>query len=398
VSSDPYYRAIGRHGLLSAAEEKALAERLCQTREDAWRTLLGHEYYVAPIATALKRWYELPDHLVDELTALEAAAARVQRRAMRQALSKSERTRRHVAFAEARDRAISTCCVTDRGLGYVTRVRAALDDPTRHGFPRYRPSKRRDKYLARLSRYLAEYQAMKHRFVQANMRLVMSIARNYANYNLLSFDDLVQEGGIGLMTAVDRYDPSRNFRFSTYATWWIRHQTNRAMANHGRTIRLPAHMVSSMSKVRRAIAELYAEGEDVTPQKVSDQTTIPVRKVLQVLAHLSHPASLDGETEWHQSIRETVSDDDAPPFDALIDDERLRDELEWAMSCLTKQEAEVVKARFGFEGGEKTLAELGSRFSLSRERIRQIQNAGVAKLRVLLDDDEWMRCYKHEDS
>ena len=227
--------------------------------------------------------------------------------------------------------------------------------------------------------------------ISSNLRLVVTIAQDYANLGLPLLD-LISEGNVGLTIAVDRFDPSKGAKLSTYAAWWIRQSIKRALSNQGRTIRLPVHLGEKISKMRRVALHLSEEiGREPTDDELGEEIGIASEKVSHLKTASISPASLDAPISDDDltEFGEGVADEQArTPFE-LLRDKDLHNDVDGLLEVLDDREKEIISQRFGFDGGEqKTLEEIGRKFRVSRERIRQLQNEALSKLRRALSQKE----------
>ena len=241
-----------------------------------------------------------------------------------------------------------------------------------------------DEEIELAKRMLDGDEAAKKRLAEANLRLVVSIAKRYVGRGMMVLD-LIQEGNLGLIKAVEKFDYTKGYKFSTYATWWIRQAITRAIADQARTIRIPVHMVETINKVIRVSRQLLQElGHDPSPEEVAEEMKMPVQKVRDILKIALEPVSLEtpiGEEE-DSHLGDFIPDDDAPEPAEAASFTLLKEQLVEVLGTLTPREEKVLRLRFGIEDGRtRTLEEVGKEFNVTRERIRQIEAKALRKLR-----------------
>jgi len=234
--------------------------------------------------------------------------------------------------------------------------------------------------------------AARQHMIQANLRLVVKIALDYRDFGL-PLPDLISEGNIGLIKAVDRYDPAKGGKLSTYASWWIKQSMQRALANQSKTIRLPVHAVAKISQIRRTTRALSEKlGRDPSDEELAAELQMPLGKLAHLRSVSVQPASLDaplGDTEDSSTLGEIVRDDSATSPSDQLREKNVASDLGEAVRSLGEREAEIIRLRFGLEGRqEATLEEVGRRFNVTRERIRQLEQISLKQMRRLMEKRE----------
>ncbi|MBJ7325809.1 MAG: RNA polymerase sigma factor RpoD/SigA [Chthoniobacterales bacterium] len=234
----------------------------------------------------------------------------------------------------------------------------------------------------------------REKMITANLRLVVKIAHDFSTFGLPLLD-LISEGNIGLMKAVERFDPKKGGKLSTYASWWIKQSIKRALANQSKTIRLPVHLVDKIGKIRRVAARMTEEiGREPTSEELAEELGLPLAKVAHLKSVAVRPASLDARinADDETPFGELVGDEKAEDPFAVLRDKDLREEIVELLDELDPRERRIVNYRYGLGGGqERTLEEVGKKFGVTRERIRQLQNVALLKMRKALRKREELR-------
>ena len=238
-------------------------------------------------------------------------------------------------------------------------------------------------------------QAARQHMIKANLRLVVKIAHDYSNLGLPLLD-LISEGNIGLMKAVERFDPKKGGKLSTYAAWWIKQSIKRALANQSKTIRLPVHLVDKIARMRRISTQLAEEfGREPTDEELAEELNISAAKVSQLRTAAIRPASLDaavGGEDDSVSLGDLIGDESATDPHQMLSDKNLKGSIGDVMHVLDERELKIITARFGLDGKrELTLEEVGKKFKVTRERIRQLQNIALKKLKRALDKKDQIK-------
>lgn len=370
------------HDLLTATEERSLADRIVALRVAYWRALLSH----APFVDHLAAWVR--DHLAETemsdvgvdlcaqvITAGQAVRAMNRLAARQELVVAVDALAQHMALADPES--VLAHQITAELRGLLERRRGTIP------WPHHRIATPLVDYVSKVILASAALNTARNRFAASNLRLVVRMA-NRCPGSGMPFADLIQEGNIGLLKAVDRFEPTRGFRFSTYASWWIKHAMRRAIANRGRLVRLPQHVYTleqKASKVRQVFVVKY--GREPTTAEVAQELGIPMPKLATHDATMSSPTplSLDAKSDHDLAILDHLVADEPDPAD-LLDVGRLEQQMRAALEALSPIEQDILRLRYGLDGAKRlTLAEVGKQHGLSRERIRQLQERALERLR-----------------
>lgn len=369
--------------LMKKEEELALAKEIFTTRIDVWEHTLSYAALCAAMLDFIEP--QLLKLLKTRDKSIDLGTFKTCRRTAND-LRRRRTVHSEKVFADAISAAAKEICEIDESLKIFGAVHSVIQQKGPFGMNT--PSKtsgKFKKYLRILDTKMAAHKALKEKFWLANIRLAIVLTRKY-DFGLLPFSDLMQEGLIGLMTAVERFDYRKGFKFSTYATWWVRHALNRYTANNGRTIRWPAHVVTRFEKLKRTHRKLFSVGEPTDAESLSKASGIDLKRVESILSlNTIHPLSLDAQLtsyESHETLGDRLHngqldiDDESPHLDPQF--KRILSRI----NHLPGIEGDVIVKRFGLDGEDPwTLREIGEEYSLSRERIRQLQEQGLERLR-----------------
>ena len=388
-----YLGDVSRYSVLKPEDEKALAVEIAERSVAAWKAVLSYPPFCAAIADVLTEALEADE--VEDIPRAELAAYAANSRAYRDRETKANRE----AFQASQKALAELLADIDRDGKYRDMIAADLEaiDANRRDCVRLAvnfPPKGSRPFARHVQRVRGASQALryaKNKFVRANLRLVVTVARRF-DHGTMPLQDLIQEGNIGLMKAVDRFDHRRGYRFSTYATWWIRHAISRAIANKGRTIRLPAHVSADLQRIGRVTRELEARtGETPSMAELAKASGLSKARVTKLTklcldGHVSLDAPI-GDDDG-RGLLDRLEDESTPAAADLIERESLNLQLYDSLQHLPPIELDILQRRYGLGLGNEldtiepmTLRQLGERHSLSRERIRQLQERALGKLR-----------------
>ncbi len=379
-----YFREMAGLGVMSPEEELSIATRIARLRREYWTALLAYPPFVEPITDLVEKKLEAEDLPRAEIDAMRTASRNLRDRETR--VHRQEYDVVAAALVERMAEADVDGIVAD----VINADLDLLNDGKREGLtlvvnvPR-QGSRPFELYLQKVRGAGVSLRDAKNAFVKANLRLVVSIARRF-NHGRMPLQDLIQEGNIGLMKAVDRFDYRKGFRFSTYGSWWIRHAISRAIADKGRAVRLPVHMIDAYHKLSKAKRELeMLNGRDATIEELATHTGLAAAKIERMGGLLLDQAvSLDrpiGDDDGRRVV-DFLEDSDSVTAPDNLEAEAISEQVRQVIMLLRPIEADILRKRFGLDDdSELTLKEIGEQYALSRERIRQLQEQALGKIR-----------------
>ena len=397
-----YMREMGAVPLLKREEEIVYAKRIEESRNELRRLTLSSPFAVVEVLRVVERFKAGKASLRNLMEEAEEELEEGGHEASDEIVSKLERLRRRKpesAYKLLNEVSLSPNIIR-RIVKRIVRLEHLIEREESKKGPRKqeRAKARIKKIMMRLEMKRSDLKELarqvkvhdfnmweaKQRLIEANLRLVVSIAKRYVNLGL-KFSDLIQEGNIGLMKAVDKFDYKKGYKFSTYATWWIRQAITRSIADHGRTIRIPVHMIETINRLLQTSRQLLKElGREPYPEEIAERMDIPIQKVRRILRLMKQTLSLEtpiGDDE-ESSLGDFIEDEKSPsPADAAIEKD-LSDQTNSVLETLTPREEKVLRMRFGI--GEKqdyTLEEVGKVLGVTRERVRQIEAKAIRRLR-----------------
>jgi RNA polymerase primary sigma factor len=382
-----YFREMANHAVLTPTQEVEAAKEVERLEIGYWRALFAYAPAFETIAVVLEKvMAEVPVEVPAEVGHLRklARTANKQGKLLKKTQEKWDEL---VAELSAKLRVLDTDRIfveqSDRAVHrlageFADELDVVSDDTVEI-------TNQLKVYLNGVDRARVAQQVGKNKFVTANLRLVVSIARRY-NRGRLPLIDLIQEGNIGLLKAVERFDHTRGYRFSTYASWWIRHSINRALADKGRVVRIPVHMLDTYNRVARATQAIAARtGHEPSPEEIEKETGVAADKLEKIKdCGAATPFSLDRNVNDEDGRRfiDFLEDEDIPTPHERLESKRWNGEVRRLLETLTPMEARILRWRFGLDDqDELTLKQIGDKYNLSRERIRQLQEQALGKIR-----------------